>query len=46
MEIYQTEIKDTGILETITKKISQFESEYLRPILELMKFEDDTNIIG
>ncbi len=46
MEVYQIEITDAGILETITKKISQFEFEYLNPTLELMKSEYDTNIIG
>lgn len=45
LEIYENELKDTGIYNEIRDKITLFESEYLMPTLHNMKFDINTRIL-
>lgn len=45
LEIYENELKDTGIYNEIMNKITLFESEYLMPTLHNMKLDINTRII-
>ena len=46
MEKYNNEIFEAGIRDDVASKLKQFDSEYFLPLMELMKSDYDTRIIG
>ena len=46
MEKYKIDIKEASFWEDMASKLDQFDLEYFQPLIELMKSEYDTRLIG
>jgi len=46
LEIYEKEVKGSGIFDIITEKIRQFEQEYMWPTYHIMQLDTKLNVIG